>query len=292
MSRRLSDPPVTATGAAGMVLLGAFAIQWSAALAVPAFADVGALGVSGWRFLMGAVILLVLVRPSWRDFTAHQWRAAAGLGVAVAVMNVTFFQAIARIPLGTAVAIEFMGPFVVAAVGRTSWRHVVCILIAAGGVVALCRPGGHLDPVGLVFAGLAAVCYGAYTVAAHHAGNTTPGFEGLAVGLTISSVLTLPFVVHSLPDVAHHPSLLARFFFMGLLATVFGFGAEMQALRRLPPSVVSVLLAFDPAVAFLSGFIFLSQHVTVLDLVGLLLVVAGGIGVTLDAEGTTADIPR
>ena len=148
---RLAEPPKSAFGAAGLVLFGAFSIQWAAALAVPTFPAVGALAVSGWRFLTGAVILIALVRPKVRAWGTGEWRAAVLLGVSTAVMNLTFFQAIARIPLGTAVAIEFMGPFVVAALGHKSWRHLAFILLAAGGVVALCRPGGNLDLVGVLF---------------------------------------------------------------------------------------------------------------------------------------------
>ena len=289
---RLAEPPKSAFGAAGLVLFGAFSIQWAAALAVPTFPAVGALAVSGWRFLTGAVILIALVRPKVRAWGKGEWRAAILLGVSTAVMNLTFFQAIARIPLGTAVAIEFMGPFVVAALGRKSWRHLVFILLAAGGVVALCRPGGNLDLVGVLFALLAAVSYGAYAYSSHHVGGATEGFEGLAVAMGVAAALTFIFVVPSMSHVASHPSLFVRFAFMGLLATVFGFASEMQALRRLPPPIVGVLLAFDPAVAFLSGFVFLGQGVTALDLLGLTLVVIGGIGVTIDADDSVIEVAR
>ncbi len=268
---------------APLVLLGATVIQWSAAVVRPAFVTIGPGGASAGRFLFGAVVLVCLTRPKVRGWNQQQWLGAVALGVTVAVMNLSFYQAIARIPLGGAVAIEYMGPFLVAALAKRSLRHFALVTLAALGVLALSRPGGGITLAGALFAVLAGVCWGAYTFASHRLGDITSGFEGLAVAMAIAALVTLPFGLGAVHQLADHPSLLARLALVGVMATVLGFGFEMQALRHLKPSIVSVLLALDPAVAFLIGWLLLSERVTSWDLVGLACVVIAGVGVTYDA---------
>ena len=284
----LLAPPRTPAGGASFVLLGALLVQVAAALAVPAFGAIGASATSGWRFLFGALVLLVLVRPKIRSWTKEQWIGAASLGVASAFMNLSFYQAIARVHLGTAVAIEYLGPFLVAALGRRTWRHFGFVVLAALGVIAIARPGSGLTLAGALFAGGAGVGWALYTLASHRVGGVTEGFEGLAVAMAIATLCTLPFTVSSTAHVFSMPNLLGRLALMAVLATVLGFGAELQALRRLPPTVVGVLLAFDPAVAFLVGLAFLHQRIHLLDLVGMVLVVTAGIMVTRDVPESVA----
>ncbi len=289
MTRRsLFAPPTTVAGGASFVLLGAFLVQYAATLSVPTFATIGPSASSAWRFFVGALVLLAVARPNVRHWTRTQWLGAVFFGVSTAFMNQSFYQAIHRIPLGTAVAIEYLGPFLVAALGKRTWRHGVFVVIAACGVVALARPGGGLNVTGFLFACGAGLGWAAYTIASHRVGAATVGFEGLAVAMAIASVCTFPFVVTSMPRVLSSGSLLGRLSIMAVLAVVLGFGAEMQALRRLKPSIVGVLLALDPAVAFLVGLIFLHQRIHFLDLVGMALVVGAGIGVMRDADDAGA----
>ncbi len=267
-----------------MVLLGAFLVQYSATLAVKTFPRIGPAATSGWRFFFGAVILMILVRPRVRGWRAREWTAAATLGVATALMNQSFYQAIARIHLGTAVAIEYLGPFLVAALGKRSWRHGVFVLVAGVGVIALTRPGSGITVAGALFAAGAGCGWAAYTLASHRVGGATEGFEGLAVAMSISAVVTFGFAASSLARVWTTPSIILTLVVMAAMAIVLGFGAELQALRRLPPSVVGVLLALNPAVAFLVGWVFLHQRVSGWDVVGLVLVIGAGMAVTHDAR--------
>jgi inner membrane transporter RhtA len=285
------DSPRRALAGAGFVLLGAVLIQWSAALIKPVFYTVGPSASSAWRFLIGAIVLMALTRPRLRAWTRSQWLGALALGVSVAFMNLCFYQALARIPLGGAVAIEYLGPFMVAALGQRSWRHFAFVFVAGLGVLALARPGGGLTLVGMLFAAGSGVGWAAYAFASHRVGGTTTGFQGLAVAMSIAAVVTLPFSMGSTSTIVTHPHLLARVAIVATMAIVLGFGAELQALRRLRPSIVSVLLALDPAVAFAFGLILLHQSVTAWDLVGLTCVVVAGVGVTIDAAtGTPAPL--
>lgn len=266
-----------------MVVLGAVAVQWSAALVAPVFHAIGPAATSSWRFLIGALILLVATRPNVRGWSRRQWFAVIGLGLSTAFMNQTFFQAIDRINLGTAVAIEYMGPFLVAALGKRSWRHFAWVLVALGGVLLLAHPSGAMNWTGLFFAVCAAAGWASYAFASHYAGDATSGFGGLAVAMVIGAVVTFPLFPGSVSAMVD-AGLIPRMVMASVLAVVIGFGAEMQALRGLPPSIVSVLLAGNPAVAFAVGYIVLHQPVTASDVLGTLFVATAGIAVTREAS--------
>jgi inner membrane transporter RhtA len=145
---------------------------------------------------------------------------------------------------------------------------------------------------GSLFAAGSGVGWAAYAYAAHRVGETTKGFGGLAVSMSIASVLTLPWSLGSVATLTSHPYLFTRILIVAVMATVLGFGAELLALRRLKPPVVSVLLALDPAVAFTIGGLLLSQAVTRWDVVGLVCVVIAGVGVTFDASRGEIGVAR
>jgi inner membrane transporter RhtA len=283
LSETARAPQGHALRGALLVVAAAAVIQWSAALVQPAFLAIGPSAASAWRFLLGAVVLLVITRPKLRHWTRRQWWGAVALGVTTALMNQCFYQAIARIPLGTSTAIEYMGPFLVAALAKRSLRHFTFVALAGFGVVALTRPGGGITLVGALFAATAGACWAAYSFASQRVGGNSRGFEGLAIAMAIAALLTLPFAVGSAHVVLGHPSLFGRLVLVGVMATVLGFGFELEALRHLKPSIVSVLWALEPAVAFFFGWILLHEHVTAWDLVGFVSVVLAGVGVTYDA---------
>ena len=126
------------------MLLGASLIQWSAAIVTHVFGEIGPSATSAWRFILGAVVLLAFTRPNLRTWTKQQWLGALALGISVAFMNQCFYQAIARIPLGAAVAIEYLGPFMVSALGKRSARHFAFVVLAGITKRAFVRDGaGH-----------------------------------------------------------------------------------------------------------------------------------------------------
>jgi inner membrane transporter RhtA len=277
---------------AGLVFFAALFIPWSAALVQPAFGLIGPASASSWRFLLGAAMLLVIARPNLRRFTRDQWIGALVFGTAVAFMNVAFYEAIARIPLGSAVVIEFLGPLLVAALGKRTWRHFGFVVIAALGVVALSHPGGGLTLTGVFFALVAGAGWATYLFAAQRVGGSTNGLEGLAVGVAVSAIWSLPFTISSTRVVLAHPYVIGRLALVALMALVLGFGAELSALRRLKPSIVGVLVAFDPAIAFVVGWLLLSQRVGAWDYVGVACVVFASIGVTRDSSREVLEVAR
>jgi len=270
------------------MILGAASIQISAALVTKVFDQVGPSATSAFRFLFGAAMLLLATRPKIRTMTKQQWWAVLALGLSVAFMNQCFYQSVARIPLGTAVSIEYLGPFLVSALGKRSFKHLVFVALAALGVVFIAHPSGGANLTGVLFAAGSGLGWAAYVIAAHRVGGQASGFSGLALSMTVGALVTLPMSIGSASVLVAHPALALRIAIVALMSIVVGFSFEMQALRRLKPSTAGVLFALDPATAFVIGLIILSQSISPADLIGMVFVVIAGIGVTLDAASQPA----
>jgi len=268
------------------MLLGASLIQWSAAIVTRVFGQIGPSATSAWRFFLGAIVLMAFTRPNLRAWTKQQWLGALALGVSVAFMNQCFYQAIARIPLGAAVAIEYLGPFMVSALGKRTPRHFAFVILAGLGVLAIARPGAGLNYEGVLFAAGSGLGWASYVFAAHRVGGQAEGFGGLAVSMSIGALVTLPMTIGSSHYVLSHPATFGRLALVAVMAIVLGFACELQALRRLKPSTAGVLFALDPAVAFAIGLIVLSQSIHPWDLIGMVCVVIAGAGVTYDAANS------
>ena len=277
---------------AGFLLLGATLIQWTAAIVIRVFPVISPSATSAWRFLLGALVLLALTRPNVRHWTRRQWLGALALGATVALMNQCFYQAIARIPLGGAVAIEYLGPFCVAALAKRSPRHLALVGLAGVGVVALTRPGNGLNLTGILFAAGAGVGWAAYIFASRRVGGATTGFGGLAVSMSVAAILTLPLSIGATTRLVHHPFVFGRLAIVAVMAIVLGFGAELQGLRRLKPSIAGVLMACDPALAFFIGWLLLHQSVRGWDVVGLSCVVLAGAGVMYNSTVSESELAQ
>ena len=268
---------------AAFIVAGVTSIQTTSALVLPEFGHFSAGEISAWRFLFGTVFLLLIARPKVRSWSWLQWRWVIIVGVTTALMNQFFYQSIGRIPLGGAVALEYLGPFAVAVLGHRKPRQLVYVLAAGLGVVALTRPGSGLTALGITFAFMAAFMYSMYVLVTHKMGNLIQGVEGLAMSMGVATVVTSPFLFHSWHRMSHAGPLLWRLVFIAFLAIALGFSFELQGIRRVRPATAGVLFALDPAMAFLAGLIFANQQISGWDLVGCALVVAAGIGATVDA---------
>lgn len=275
---------------AGFILLGGGLIEWSAAVVLRVFPVLGPSATSAWRFLLGAVVLLAFARPNLRRWTRRQWLGALALGVTTAAMNQCFYEAIARIPLGGAVAIEYLGPFCVAAFGQRSLRRVPLVILAGLGVVALTRPGNGLTLDGVLFAAASGLGWATYIFCSRRVGSTTKGFQGLAVSMMVAAIVTLPLSMSSSATLFDHPGTIVRLLIVAVMAIVLGFGMEMQGLKRIVPNVAGVLLALDPAIAFFVGWLLLHQRVRVWDFVGLACVVVAGAVVTYHSQVDEAEL--
>jgi inner membrane transporter RhtA len=271
------------------LILGSIAsIQISAAVATHMFDTVGALGATLIRNAIAAVVVFVLVRPALRGLSRSAWRAVIPYGIALGVMNGSFYLGLERVDLGTAVAIEFLGPLTVGAVFARRARDRAWVLVAAIGVLALTRPwsDAHADPVGVAWLLVAAACWGAYIPLGGRAARELPGLQPVALALGIAALIALvPGVVESGSDLFDPHVLL-----IGLVAATAGsvvpYSLEQLALRRVAPGVFGVLMALEPGVAALAGLVVLGQGLPALSVLGLALVVAAGVGVTRAAPSS------
>ena len=275
-ARRPGVPP-------GLLVLGAIAsVQTGAALARTLFDDLGAAGVTLLRLGLSAALLLVVLRPRVRSWTARQWQAAALLGAAMAGMNLVFYLALRTVPLGVAVTVEFVGPLLLALAQTRRLVDLLWALLAASGVVLLGVDSTSGIPLsGLGLALLAGLFWAGYILASARVGQELPGLDGLAVALAVAAVLVLPVGVSGASAVLERPSLLLAAFGVALLSSVLSYGLELVALRRMPTRVFGILMSLEPAAAALAGLLVLSQALGRREVVALLLVSAASAGVTL-----------
>lgn len=269
-------------------------VQLGLAASVDLFSRVPPLGVAALRLVWAGLLLLVLVRPRPSSFTRSSFWAAAGLGVVTAGMTILFMAAVARIPLGTASAVEFLGPLTVAVL-RGRGRGIVWPGLAAAGVVLLTEPWqGGTDPVGIGFALGAAACWAGYILLTQRVGDQVTGLRGLAVSIPVAGLVGAAVAAGTEPGVvaAFTPSVLLAGLGLALLLPVVPFALEMSALRRLTAGAFGTLMALEPAIALLVGAVVLAQLPGPLGVVGIVLVVTAGVGAARSgAREAPADPP-
>jgi inner membrane transporter RhtA len=253
-------------------------IQVGLALSVPLFGEIGPLGTVWLRLAWAGLILLVVVRPRpWR-FRRPTLLAAVALGVVTAGVTMLFMEAIARMPLGTATALEFLGPLGVAVARGRGRRRLLWPVLAAAGVLVLTHPWqGGGDPLGVVFALGAAACWASYILLTQAVGDEVAGLEGLAVSIPVAALVATPFAGSDIGP-ALTPHLLLAGLGLALLLPVIPFALEMNALRRLTAAAFGTLMCLEPALALLAGLVLLGQVPRPWALAGVALVVAAGLG--------------
>ena len=273
------------TGRAGttpavlLVVAGLACQEVGASLAVLLFPTVGPLGMVMLRLVFSALILLAIARPSLRGHSRSAWTGVAGFGVVLAVMNGLFYLALERLPLGVTVTIEVLGPLVLAIVASKRASAWLWALLALAGVVALAGGGwDRLDPLGVLFALGAAASWAFYILASARVGREFPKLDGLALAMAVGAVLALPFGIVDAGESLLRLEIVALGAAVAVLSSTIPYALELVALRRLPAAVFAILMSLAPATAALAGFIFLGQHLSWLEVVGIGLVIAASIG--------------
>jgi inner membrane transporter RhtA len=272
-----------------MVLGSCTSVQVGAACAAHLFPYIGSLSATFLRLLVAAVVLLVTARPALRRWRRDQWGASALFGLSLAGMNAAFYEAIARISLGTAVTIEFLGPLTLAAVLSRRPRDLSWVALAAIGVslLGLAGSGGsaaHLDAGGVGWALVAAVFWAGYILASARVGALVPGQGGLAVAVAVGALVLLPLGAAGAAVTVGRPTLLLFAGGTGLLASVIPYSLELTALRRLPAHVFGVLLSLEPAIAATAGWLLLGQRQAAGQWLAVGVVVLASAGSTLTAR--------
>ncbi len=262
-----------------LVLAAALSVQSGAAVAKSLFATLGPAGVVFLRLLFGSISLWVIGRPQLAGRTRGELGLVAALGLTLVSMNLLFYESLDRLPLGIAVTVEFVGPLAVAVVASRRLLDGVWIVIAAAGIALLADGGGKaVQPLGLIFAVLAGTCWGGYIVLGTRVGRIFPGSTGLAPAMAIGALVALPWGVVSAGSHLRDPQLVGAGVGVGLLCSALPWSLEIEAMRRLPTQVFGVLMSLEPAVAALSGFVLLGEHLRGRAWVALVLVVFASAG--------------
>lgn len=256
-------------------------IQGGAALAKRLFPVVGAEGAIAYRVSFAALILLILWRP-WRQLPrGRQWLDIWRYGVSLGVMNLLFYMAIARIPLGIAVALEFTGPLAVALWASRGPRDYMWAALAVVGLALLLpiAPGAALDPAGVGLALGAGTCWALYIVFGKRAGGSPlNGGVVTSLGMLCAAVAATPFGIYHAGRTLLDPALLPVGLAVGLFSSALPYSLEMIALKELPTQTFGILMSTGPAVAALSGLVFLGERLAWVQVLAIALVIAASVG--------------
>ncbi|HUR01930.1 MAG TPA: EamA family transporter [Nonomuraea sp.] len=266
----------------GLVMLAIFSVQLGAGFAKELFAALPPSAVVFLRIGAGALIMGAVARPKLKGMSWRDLGVGLGFGVTLAVMNLVFYEAIARLPLGIAVAIEFLGPLGVAVAASRRRLDLLWIGLAAAGV-ALLAPWGQsasISWVGIGLAMAAGVCWAAYILLSASVGRRFPGTTGLSFAMIVSAVVVAPVGIASGGGDLLEPHLLLIGLGVGLLSSVIPYSLELNALRRMPKHVFGILMSLEPAMAALVGLVVLGEMLHAQQWAAIICIVAASLGTT------------
>lgn len=277
-----------------LVLGSIVSVQVGAALAKNIFGIVDPTTLVWLRLATAAVVVMLLVRPRLRGRSGRDWLVVGGYAVTLLGMNWAIYQAMARIPLGVAVTIEFLGPLVVAVLGSRRARDLLWVGLAATGVVLLGLGGagdhaagtiGGLDPWGVGYAVVAAACWGAYILLGARTGQRWSGLSGLAVALAMGAVVLAPPALAVGGSALLDPYVIGTGVLVGVLSSVIPYSLELVALRRLPARTFGIMMSVEPAVAALAAVVILHEWLTGWQVLAMVLVITASVGSARSAGG-------
>jgi len=275
-----------------VLLIAMLSLQGGASLAKSLFSTVGAPGITALRLGLGTLILCIIFKP-WRlHFTREQRKPLLMYGLALGCMNYLFYLAIRTVPLGVAVGLEFLGPLTLALIGARRPLDFIWVLLAVVGLWFLLPIGegmSHIDPLGALLAVGAGACWAVYILAGQRAG-AEHGPATVAMGSLIASVIFVPLgLIFAAPGIWHW-DVLPLALLIALLSSAIPYSLEMMALTRLPARIFGTLMSLEPAMAALSGMLFLGELLTLKQWLALLAIIIASAGSTLTMKQKSAKI--
>lgn len=274
-----------------LVLGGILSVQFGAAIAKHLFDEVPPTAMVWLRLVTSTIVLLAWARPRVRGRSRVDWWVVAGFGVCLGGMNWAIYQSFARIPLGLAVTIEFVGPLLLAVVLSRRLRDLTWVALAGAGVGLLGLEPGEVTWPGVLLALAAGGLWAGYIVLSAQTGRRWPGLEGLAMASLLATALLTPYAVSAGGRDLLDWRILALGGAVGLLSSVIPYSLEMTALRSLSPKVFSILMSLEPAAAALAGVLLLREFLTPLQLLAMACVVVASVGATRSGTPMTEPAP-
>lgn len=282
---------ISKTPASFLVILSIICFQLGAAIATHLFPLVGPGGTVLFRVGFSAVFLIIAQKgiPSHIKGKNLLWTVL--LGLSLAGMNFTFYSSFARLPLGVASTIEFIGPLAVAVAGSRRVIDFICVGLAALGIILFAPwTGARLDALGVLLAIIAAAFWACYILLAAKVGKLIPGRGGLTLAMCFGALAMLPIGIGTAGIALLNPFAIGAGFLVGLLSSTIPYTLEMEALRRMPSYIFGILVSLEPAIATIAGVFLLQQALTVRSVIALLLVTAASIGITMQKRKNKKDI--
>ena len=278
-NKEFNLPPVPA------VLLSIISVQCGAAIAKTLFPAIGAAGTASLRIGISAIILLLAYRPNLKQITPNQWKIVVPYGLTLGAMNLIFYLAIERIPIGLAVTLEFMGPLLVAIIGSKRLIDYCWVLLAGLGIVLIAPwSNDRVDLLGVFFALLAGALWAAYIILGGKVSKIMHDGQAVATGMLFAAILILPFGFYENGLANLTPSFLGMGAALALLSSAIPFTLEMKALGQLPPRTFSILMSLEPAAAAICAFVFLQENLNFYEILAVVCVVIASAGSTLTAK--------
>ncbi|AXG79512.1 EamA family transporter [Streptomyces paludis] len=282
-------PPAPASsrrtlGPVALVVASGLSVQFGAAVAVTLMPRAGAFGVVSLRLALAAVVMLAVCRPTLRGYSRADWGTVVAFGAAMGTMNVLFYQAVDRIPLGAAVTLEVLGPLALSVIVSRRVVNLLWAVLALVGLVLLsgiATGGGgidRLDPVGAAYALAAGAMWAAYIVFSARTGRRFPQADGVALGMTVGALIALPLGIAESGMKLLSPSTLGLGLAVALMSSVLPYTLELLALRRMPAPTFAILMSLEPAIAATAGFLVLHQALSVTDALAITLVIVASMG--------------
>ncbi len=275
------------------VFIAIVSLQGGASIAKGLFPVVGAQGATALRLFFASLFMLAIWRP-WRTPVPNGNRLPIlAYGTVLGCMNLSFYMSLQTVPLGLAVALEFIGPLMVAVIASRKLIDILWVAMAAAGIAMLLALGpktSHVDPAGAAQALFAGVCWGLYIVFGKRAGANGGQGHAAGYGVIIAALIVIPVGVAHAGTALLSPALLPVALIVGLLTSAIPYSLEMVALSRMPQRIFGVLMSLEPALGALSGFLFLQERLNLLQIAAVGLIMAASAGVVLvDGAEPTPD---
>lgn len=278
-NKLINIPPIPA------VLIAIISVQSGAAIAKGLFPSIGAAGTASLRIGISALILLSVYRPNLLKIAPKQWKFVIPYGLSLGAMNLVFYLAIERIPIGLAVTLEFIGPLLVAVIGSKRLIDFFWVLLAAAGIVLIAPwTSNGIDILGVLYALLAGGLWAAYIVLGGKISKIMKGGDAVATGMLFAAVLIIPFGVMGNGLTSLTPKLFSLSIALALLSSAIPFTLEMKALGQLPARTFSILMSLEPAAASICGLIFLHEYLTFNEILAVFFVVIASAGSTFTSR--------
>lgn len=278
-NKKINLPPVQA------VLLAIISVQCGAAIAKTLFPAIGAAGTASIRIGVSALILLLAYRPNLKAITPAQWKVVIPYGLSLGAMNLIFYFAIERIPIGLAVTLEFIGPLLLAIIGSKRIIDYCWVILAAIGILLIAPwTNERLDTLGVIFALIAGALWACYIVFGGKISKIMSEGTAVSTGMLLAALLVLPFGIFENGLANLTPRLFGMGVALALLSSAIPFTLEMKALGQLPPRTFSILMSLEPAAASICAFIFLQENLNLYEILAVVCVVIASAGSTLTSK--------